>query len=241
MFQAGETHRRHRGTSEEVWGTRNGGTVSRTETRLSDRKSSADCKHHAPINRLLRRLCSLSLSKASPANTSMGLVPSGHLLAWNKEEKTTFEKAGSIRLEFNQFLEKYSRSSAERKKWTENKQLCEFVSTNKFTSTLSTSHCLAANAPQRLKKQTAAVTLMSLRATYFSIPSSTISRTWKSNRRPEEEGESARLGLLGVTSKTSIRYTEKNWRVKRDLCCSSSEGSGNSNSPNMRLLGLFLL
>lgn len=87
VFQASQTHRRHRGASEEVWGTRNGGTVSRTETRLSDRKSSADCKHHAPINRLLRRLCSLSLSNASPANTSMGLVPSGHLLAWNKEEK----------------------------------------------------------------------------------------------------------------------------------------------------------
>lgn len=96
VFQAGQTHRRHRGTSEEVWGTRNGGTVSRTETRLSDRKSSADCKHHAPINRLLRRLCSLSLSKASPANTSMGLVPSGHLLAWNNEEKTTFDQPAAV-------------------------------------------------------------------------------------------------------------------------------------------------
>lgn len=35
---------------------------------------------NVPISRLLRRLCSLSLSKASPANTSSGLVPSGHLL-----------------------------------------------------------------------------------------------------------------------------------------------------------------
>lgn len=33
------------------------------------------------MSRLLSRLCSQSVSKASPANSSMGLVPSAHLLA----------------------------------------------------------------------------------------------------------------------------------------------------------------
>lgn len=39
------------------------------------------CQAYLPMSRLLRRLCSLSVSKASPANSSIGLVPSGHLLA----------------------------------------------------------------------------------------------------------------------------------------------------------------
>lgn len=42
---------------------------------------------HLPMNRLFNRLCSLSVSNASPANTSMGLVPSGHLLFCKRRKK----------------------------------------------------------------------------------------------------------------------------------------------------------
>lgn len=61
---------------------------SRTKTRnfhRNERNTFTEYNWCIPMSRLFRRLCSLSVSKASPANTSIGLVPSGHLLACNRK------------------------------------------------------------------------------------------------------------------------------------------------------------
>lgn len=57
------------------------------ETRFPFCTQSVILRVDGPMSRLLRRLYSLSISKASPANTSIGLVPSGHLVICTKWEE----------------------------------------------------------------------------------------------------------------------------------------------------------
>lgn len=67
--------------STKKWTT----AVISTPTTNHNNNSLTQYEECVPMSRLFRRLCSLSISKASPAKISIGLVPSGHLLACNRK------------------------------------------------------------------------------------------------------------------------------------------------------------
>lgn len=74
-----------------------------------------------------------------------------------------------------------------------------------MTVTMSQNDSLARHS------MTETITLISLRETYFSIPSSIISSTWKSNRRPANKQANNLIGSiqnLKTFSLQSIFYTE---------------------------------